>query len=184
MQSKKNWKVLSSTYLVERPWATLRKDVCTMPNGTMVPEYYVLEYPNWVNVVGLTESGQFILVQQYRHGAGKEFLEIPGGVIDPGESPLEAAKREMLEETGYHFTQFTELCCLYPNPATSNNYTVSYLATGGVKVADQTLDTQEEIDVLVVSKAELKELLGQQAFGQALHVSALYYGLKALSEIR
>lgn len=183
MPLKKDWKIITSEYLIERPWATVRRDVCEMPNGTKVPEYYVLEYPDWVNVVAQTKAGEFILVQQYRHGAGKEFLEIPGGVIDPGETPLQGAKREMLEETGYVFEQFTELCRLYPNPATSNNCTITYLATGGMKVAEQSLDTQEEIEVLLVSQTALMAMLDQQAFGQTLHVSALFYGLKALKII-
>lgn len=180
MESKRDWKVLHSEYLVERPWATLRKDICEMPNGTKVPEYYVLEYPNWVNVVGLTKEGLFVLIRQYRHGAGKDFLEIPGGVIDDGETALQAAKREMLEETGYRFKHFREICCLYPNPATSNNFTTTFLAIDGVKVATQQLDVQEDIEIQLVSEMELKELLDRNAFGQALHVSALYYGMKAL----
>src|SRR5690606_8090395 len=94
------WKVLKSEYLVRAPWAVLRKDVCQMPSGHIVPEYYVLEYPNWVNIVGLTADDQFILVRQYRHGSASTVLEIPGGVIDDGEEALVAAKREMLEETG------------------------------------------------------------------------------------
>src|SRR5690606_11844728 len=99
----RHWETLSSEYLVKAPWAVLRKDVCRMPNGHLVPEYYVLEYPDWVNMVALTTENRFILVRQYRHGVREDVLEIPGGVIDPGEIPEEAARREMLEETGFSF---------------------------------------------------------------------------------
>ena len=178
-----HWKVLSSEYLVKAPWAVLRKDTCSMPNGHVVPEYYVLEYPNWVNVVALTAEGQFILVRQYRHGIANVVLEIPGGVIDEGELAEDAARRELLEETGYQFESFEKLCELFPNPATSNNITTSYLATGGVLVQEQKLDSQEEIQVLTVSADELKKLLFTNQFGQALHSSALFYALERLGLI-
>lgn len=178
-----HWKVLKSEYLVRAPWAVLRKDTCLMPNGHEVPEYYVLEYPDWVNVVALTEEGKFILVRQYRHGVAGTVLEIPGGVIDEGESADEAARRELLEETGYQFQSLEKLCELYPNPATSNNITTSYLATGGVLVQEQKLDAQEEIEVITVSAEELKELLFKNQFGQALHSSALFYALQRLGLI-
>lgn len=171
------WKTLTSEYLVKAPWAVLRKDSCEMPNGHIVPEYYVLEYPNWVNVVAFTEDNKIILVRQYRHGAGKEFLEIPGGVIDDGEDALTAAKREMLEETGYDFKSMEKVVDLYPNPATSTNITTTYVAKGGVKVKEQALDDQEEIEVLLYTVDEVKKLLKENKIGQALHAAALLYTL-------
>lgn len=178
-----SWKVLSSTYLVKAPWATLRKDVCQMPSGKTVPEYYVLEYPNWVNAVALTDQGEIILVKQYRHGAKMDVLEIPGGVIDDGEDPIDAIKRELLEETGYAFGDVKKLVDLYPNPATSNNITTTYLALGGVKTQEQHLDEHEEIEVILATPNEVKRLLKANQFGQSLHTSALFYGLLALEEI-
>lgn len=178
------WKILSSEYLVKAPWAVLRRDSCMMPGGYIVPEYYVLEYPNWVNVVALTTENEIILVKQYRHGAAESFLEIPGGVIDEGEDVLAAAKRELLEETGYQFDSFEKLCELYPNPATSNNITTTYLATGGRKVQGQELDAQEEIEVLLFSPSEVKTLLLQNKIGQSLHSSALFYALIQLNELK
>lgn len=184
MSIRKKWRVIRSEYIIRRPWATLRKDVCETPSGVPVPEYYVLEYPDWVNVVGVTNDKKFVLIRQYRHGAGEAFLEIPGGVVDSGESPLEAAKREMKEETGFEFKSFKELCQLYPNPATSTNRTTTYLALEGTRAGAQNLDDQEEIEVRLVTIDELKELLAKNALGQALHVSAIYYALKALSIIK
>lgn len=151
-----------------------------MPNGHVVPEYYVLEYPDWVNMVALTADNLFILVRQYRHGVQQEVLEVPGGVIDPGEDAQTAAAREMLEETGYRFDHIEPLSELFPNPATSTNKTTSYLLTGGVKVQEQALDDQEEIEVVLVSPEEVKQLLLKNRFGQALHTAALFYGLVRL----
>ncbi len=179
-----HWETLSSEYLVQAPWAVLRKDVCRMPNGHIVPAYYVLEYPDWVNMVALTADNQFILVKQYRHGVKQDVLEIPGGVIDPGEDALTAAKREMLEETGYRFDAIEELSALFPNPATANNRTITYLLRGGIKVQEQQLDEQEEIDVVLVSPEELKQLLLDNQFGQALHTAALFYALVKLGLLK
>lgn len=155
-----------------------------MPNGHVVPEYYVLEYPNWVNMVALTADNRFILVRQYRHGVKQEVLEIPGGVIDPGEAAAAAAARELLEETGYRFNTMEELSVLFPNPATANNITTTYLLTGGVKVQEQELDEQEEIEVILVTPAELKQLLLDNQFGQALHTAALFYALVKLGLLK
>lgn len=179
-----SWKTLSTEYLIRTPWATLRKDTCEMPDGRIVPSYYVLEYPNWVNIVAVTREQEFILVKQYRHGIGEEVLEVPGGVIDPGEDALTAARREMLEETGYAFDDVKVLADLFPNPATSNNVTTSFLMTGGVKVQEQALDEHEEIEIILASAEETKALLLDNKIGQALHASALFYGLVELGLLK
>jgi 8-oxo-dGTP pyrophosphatase MutT (NUDIX family) len=107
------WKTLSSTYIHKGPWATLRADKCEMPNGTIVDEYYVLEYPDWANAVAVTEDNKVILVRQYRQAAGVVALEIPGGVIEKDELPEVGMRRELLEETGYDFEKI-ELYVLLP----------------------------------------------------------------------
>jgi len=148
-----------------------------MPDGTIIPDYYVLEYPDWVNVIAITEDNQVILVRQYRHAAGEEVLELPGGVMEEGESPEQAARRELLEETGYEFDTLDFLSVLYANPATATNKTHCFLATGGKKTSEQSLDCGEEIVIELVSLAELKEIILQNKLGQALHTSGVFYAL-------
>ena len=97
------WKKLASKYLVRAKWATLRVDTVELQGGAIKDDYYVLEYPNWVNAIAVTEEGKVILVRQYRHAADLISLEIPGGVIDGDEKPEDAIKRELQEETGYTF---------------------------------------------------------------------------------
>jgi len=174
------WKKLSSSYIHKGPWATLRTDKCEMPNGHIVEDYYVLEYNNWVNAVAITEENKIIMVNQYRHAAGIVSLEIPGGVIDEGELPIEAIRRELLEETGYQFDDFELLCTVYANPSTANNCTFCYLAKGGKKVQGQHLDVQEEIVVAEYTLAEIKQLLAENKIAQALHCTGLFYALKKL----
>lgn len=107
------WKTIDSKYIIQRPWATLRVDKLEMPNGNIKEEYYVLEYPTWVNMVALTEDNQVIFVKQYRHGAGKIMVELPAGVVEDNEDPEIAARRELLEETGYAFDDISYVCELF-----------------------------------------------------------------------
>ncbi|ERJ58002.1 NUDIX hydrolase [Sphingobacterium paucimobilis] len=174
------WKLLDSSYIIQRPWATLRVDKLELPNGNIKDEYYVLEYPTWVNMIGVTEEGNILFVRQYRRGADEIMVELPAGVVEDGESPQDAAIREMLEETGYAFETVEYLCELYANPATSGNITYSYLLRGGKKVQEQNLDDSEDIEVVVMSLEEAKSFLFENRIGQALHSAALFYALKKL----
>jgi ADP-ribose pyrophosphatase len=178
-----SWKILSSSYIHKGPWATLRADKCEMPDGRIVDEYYVLEYPNWVNAVAITEDNKVLMVTQYRHAANIVSLEIPGGVIDGDEKPVDAMRRELLEETGYQFDDFELLCTVYANPSTANNHTYCYLAKGGKKVQEQSLDEHEELFVSEHSLAEVKQLLLDKKIMQALHCTGLFYALVKLGEL-
>lgn len=177
------WKTIDSKYIIQRPWATLRADKLEMPNGNIKEEYYVLEYPTWVNMVALTEDNQVIFVKQYRHGAGRIMVELPAGVVEDNEDPEIAARRELLEETGYAFDDISYVCELFANPATSGNITYTYLLTGGRKVQEQDLDPSEDIEVVLMDLEEAKQFLFDNKIGQALHSSALFYTLKKLGEL-
>ncbi|MES2458267.1 MAG: NUDIX hydrolase [Bacteroidota bacterium] len=177
------WKTLSSKYLVREKWATLRVDTCDLLNGRVKDDYFVLEYPNWVNAVALTADHKIILVRQYRHGGDIISLEVPGGVIDGNELPELAIQRELLEETGYAFSGLELMATTYPNPATSNNVTYTYLLTGGIKTQEQHLDEHEILNVEEYSIEEVKQLLKDNKIAQALHSTALFYGLIKLEAL-
>lgn len=176
----KKWRKIASKYLVKERWATLRVDEVELPTGIIKNDYFVLEYPDWANAIAVTEEGKIIMVKQYRHGGNIVSLEIPGGVIDDGEDPETAVKRELLEETGYSFKTCKLAVTLYPNPATSNNRTFTYLLTGGVKTHEQHFDEHEILSVEEYTVAEVHQLLKDQKIDQALHVAGMYYGLMAL----
>jgi len=174
------WQKIASKYLVREKWATLRVDEVKLPDGIVKDDYYVLEYPNWVNAIALTEEGKIIMVRQYRHAADIVSLEVPGGVIDGDEEPEFAIKRELLEETGYSFKTCKLVAELYPNPATANNVTFTCVLTGGIKTHEQHLDEHEILAVEEYTVDEVKQFIKDNKIGQALHVAALHYGLAAL----
>ena len=97
----RKWEIIESEYLIRRPWLTARRDRVKLPTGVEIPEYYILEYPDWVNVIAITKEGKFVLVRQYRHGIKETRYEICAGVCETGEEPLLSAQRELYEETGY-----------------------------------------------------------------------------------
>ena len=168
------WRVLDREYIIKRPWLTARRDKVELPDGRIIEEYYVLEYPDWVNVIAITKDGQFVMERQYRHGLGVHSTELPCGVMEKGEDPLEAAKHELLEETGYGNGEWTKLMLIAPNPGSQNNLTHCFLAVGVEKIAELSLDDTEELTVHLMSEAEVKSLLENNQICQALMVAPLW----------
>ena len=179
------WKVLESEYLFNhKPWLTVRKEKCELPNGKIMPAYYVLEYPTWSTVFALTKDNKAVFVKQYRHGLGVVSIETPGGVVDQGETPEQAVKRELIEETGYEFESLEYLGKISANPATTNNYMHMYLAKGGEKIAEQSLDETEDVEVVLYTLDEVKQLLKNNQIVQSLHVTCMFYALNHLGEMK
>jgi ADP-ribose pyrophosphatase len=174
------WKVLESEYLYKQPWLTVRKEKCELPNGKIMQAYYTLEYDTWVTGFALTKDNKVVLIRQYRHGLGVISIETPGGVVDKGETTEAAVVRELKEETGYEFESIEYLGKICANPATTNNYMHMYLARGGEKVADQSLDETEDVEVLLYTIDEVKQLVRENKIVQALHTSCIFYALEKL----
>ncbi|RYD59072.1 MAG: NUDIX hydrolase [Sphingobacteriales bacterium] len=176
-----DYKTLSSQYLHREPWLTVRKDAVEVPNGHVIPEYYVLEYPDWVNAIGITKDGKMVMIRQHRYGLGRTAYELCAGVIEEGEDILESAKREMLEETGYGNGEWKKIMTISPNPATQTNLVHCYLATGIEKLADQKLEKSEDITVHLFEQDEVKRMLANDEIIQALHAAPLlkYFTMEA-----
>lgn len=168
------WKIVESEYLFNRPWLTVRRDKVELPDGRTNDEFYVLEYPDWVNVIAITRDGEFVMERQYRHGIGLTCYEICAGVIEKGETPLDAAKRELLEETGYGNGQWKEIMTISGNSSTTNNYTHCFVATGVEKIGAQHLDHTEDISVHLLSRQEVEALLENNLISQALMAAPLW----------
>lgn len=181
---KLKWKTLSSEYIYKDNWLYARKDRCIRPDGKIVDPYYVMEYPEWVTGFALTNDEKIILVRQYRHALGEVCIELPGGCVDKTDKSFEeAVRREFLEETGYSFEAAEYLGTTSANPSTNSNTLHMYLLTGGEKVQRQQLDANEEIDILLVSFEEFKQMLLENKFIQSMHVTTIFYALNKLSKI-
>lgn len=179
------WKTLSSEYLFNDRWFKVRKEVCETPEGKIVDPYYVYEFPTWVGAVPVTEDGKVVMVKQYRHALGEVCIEIPGGCVDDTDKSFEEAiAREVQEETGYAFTSYEYLGRISPNPSTNDNLLHMFLARGGVKVTEQQLDPNEEIEVLLLTMEELKQLLREHRIIQSMHVACIMYALEKLGLLK
>jgi 8-oxo-dGTP pyrophosphatase MutT (NUDIX family) len=180
-----SWKILSSEYLFKDTWFTIRKDTCKAADGRIISPYYVYEFPTWVTAVALTEDGKIIMERQYRHALEQINFEIPGGCVDDTDASTQTAiARELLEETGYTFSHYEYLGKTSSNPSTNNNWMHMYLATGGRLVQEQQLDHNEEIEVYLFSVDEVKQLLKENRIIQSMHVTALFYALEKLKELK
>ena len=167
------WRVLTSEYLAREPWYTVRVDRVQLPSGTVIPKYWISEYPPWVNVVAVTADDRVVLIRQYRHGIGAVHFEIPAGTTDPEDTSLEsAARRELLEETGYSGGTWSLLMTLSANPALQNNLTYTYLAEG-VTAGAASPEESEDLRVHLVPIAEIESLIEDGGFVQALHAAPL-----------
>lgn len=171
----KRWKVLHSEYLFKRPWLTARRDHVQLPNGNENPEYYVLEYPAWVNVIARTSDRRFVCIRQYRHGLGTTNVELVAGVVDSGDDcPEDAARRELLEEAGYAGGQWKLNAVLSANPSAMNNLAYCFVAEGVEQVSTQHLEPTEDIDVLLLTEEEVKTLLVHDEIKQSLMAASLW----------
>ena len=180
-----NWKTLSSEYLFNDLWFKVRKEKCETPGGKIVDPYYVYEFPTWVGALPVTKDGKIVMVRQYRHALGETMIEIPGGCVDDTDkNPEEAVARELLEETGYSFSSYEYLGRISPNPSTNTNVLHMFLAKEGELVASQKLDENEEIEVVLLSIDELKQLLRENKIVQSMHVACIMYALEKLNELK
>lgn len=134
--------------------------------------FSVIEAVDWVNVIALTPTNEVVLLRQYRVGIAKVCLEIPGGMVDPGEDAQTAAARELVEETGYTAPHWQRLGVVASNPAIFNNYLHSYLALGATKTHPQKLDGSEIVEVETVPLAKVTDLLRSGAIEHSLVVAA------------
>ena len=173
------WKVVETSYFRPR----FRVDKCELPNGNFL-DATILEFNAWANIVALTRDGQVVLVRQYRHGVCDVLLEFPGGVVERGEDPVEGAKRELLEETGYSASNVIQLGKLYPNPAFQTNTLYCFLALDAERVGEQSLDAGEDIEVHLVQLDELIEMARQGQFPHALQAAVLLQALAYMNRIQ
>lgn len=168
------WKTLSQRYLIEKPWLTARVDKVELPTGAVIDEYYVLEYPDWVNTIVITKEGKFVFVRQYRYALGKTVNELCAGVIEKGEEPMAAARRELMEETGFGGGNWQEWMTISANPSTHTNLTHCFLATDVELLSEQHLDEGEDVQVRIFTRQEVEDMLQKGEVWQSLMAAPLW----------
>jgi 8-oxo-dGTP pyrophosphatase MutT (NUDIX family) len=182
-ESRQVWEILSSKYVVRDRWLTLRADDCRNADGQVIAPYYVLEYPPWVNVLALTPEHNVVLIKQYRHGIRQVILELPGGAVDEQDaSILDAAQRELREETGYVAEEWRETGSFCASPSNHTNLAHCYLAFGARYVAEPQRESSEHIEVALLSLDEFLERAYHGELRHSHHVAALFLALRALGK--
>lgn len=178
------WKLLSSEYISNHIYFTARKDRCQRNDGVIVDPYFVVELPTAATAFALTTENKVLLIRQYRYPVAAVLLETPGGFVDEGETFDVGMKRELLEETGYEFDNVDYLGRSAANPGVLNNYTEMFFASGGRKVAGQTLDKNEEIEVVELTIEELIDHLMSQKILQAVHANCIFLALIKMGKLK
>ena len=173
------WKTLSSRYVIRDRWMTLRADRCETAAGIVIDPYYVQEPEDWVQVVAFDSADKILMIRQYRHAAGLISNELPCGGIEKGETPAQAAARELLEETGCVAETLTPLPVMSPNSARVTNRVYGFIATDTRHVQQQQLDATEDIEFEFLTIPAVLALIDAGSFTQALHVGNLFLALRS-----
>jgi ADP-ribose pyrophosphatase len=170
----KPWKIISTKRDELIKFFKLRTDRAISPRTNIPHDFYVLESEGWVNVIPLTPEDDVILIRQYRHGIQGFTLEIPGGIIDPGDTPGSAASRELFEETGYREKEIIFLGSVHANPAILNNICYTYVAKGVYPAGKQDLDDKEDIEVVIKPLKDIPRLIKEGEITHSLILAAFY----------
>jgi len=171
----KKWKILSTREIFKTKIFSLKEDIVQSPKKGSSHPVWSLDVSNWINIIPVTIDNNVILVNQYRFGNRDITLEIPGGMVDLGEDPKEAAIRELYEETGYESSNVIEIGKVLPNPALMANYTFTYLALESKKTRMQKLDGMEDIEILEVPLDEIPAYIDEGKIEHSLVISAFYF---------
>jgi 8-oxo-dGTP pyrophosphatase MutT (NUDIX family) len=169
------WKRESSEAIADCRVFKVREDFCERDSDGAKHSFFVIEAPDWVNVIALTKGKEVVLIEQYRQGTEEITLEIPGGMIDDGEQAAVAARRELTEETGYESNKFLYLGKSRPNPALQNNWMHHYLALDCEKTQETAFDEHESLLTKLVPLAEIGNLIEIGAITHSLAVAGFYY---------
>jgi ADP-ribose pyrophosphatase len=167
------WELVASEDLQDCAVFRVRRDQARSPRTGVVHRFYGIEADAWVNVVPVTTAGEVVLVRQYRHGTREVTLEIPGGIVDPGERPERAAERELLEETGYGGGSLTPLGSVNPNPALFSNRVHTFVARGVEPLREIRNSGTEETSLVLLPVAAVREAVETGRIDHALVVVAL-----------
>ena len=173
----KPWKVLSSRYVLDKWWLKVREDHVVLPSGMEMPEFHVLEYPDWTMMVALNEEQKVVLVEQYRHGIGRLSLEFPSGMLEKEEEPEVGARREFEEETGYRCSDVIEIGTLVEDPSRHNNTAHAFFCNRATNSGQLKLDETENLQLVCLSVDEVSQAIDSGRMVHGLHIGTFYRAL-------
>jgi len=178
------WQLLSTKYVYENKWFHARADSCMLPDGRIIEPYFVVELPDFCNIMLVTADERVVLVRQYRYPINQTTYELAGGIIEKGEDPKVAALRELQEETGYTSNEVEFLFKAAVNPALNSNTAYFYLARNAIKTESQNFDEFEDLDVVSFSKEEFLQLLKENKFQHSVQIGAIYDSMVRLGWLK
>ena len=171
-----DWEKLSSEELADFRIFKLRRDTRRSPRTGTEHNFFVLQTPDWVNIIPLTPEGKVVMIHQFRHGTEQVTLEIPGGMVDASDDdPAESVRRELVEETGYAADEIIHIGTADPNPAFLDNQLHTYLALGARWQQPPDFDGAEDIAVEEVPLADVPRLIANGRISHALVIAAFYH---------
>jgi ADP-ribose pyrophosphatase len=184
MTELKKWKTVRSQLVLNHQWCQIRQDIIELPNGEIIDDFFVNIRPDIALIFPVTPAGEIVFVRQYRHGVGEILLELPAGRFNPDEeNALSAATRELTEETGYVAEQVMPMATFYDNPVKDTNQIHLFFAKDVKLIGKRKLDLTEDIEVVLVSIAEVKGRIAKGEICVSGSVAAIFLGLDFLSKI-
>ncbi|HUU40278.1 MAG TPA: NUDIX hydrolase [Desulfatiglandales bacterium] len=174
----KPWPIIRSTKGPDMGFFSIKMNCCRSPRTGQEHDFYVIDFPDWVQIIPITADDQVVMVRQYRHGCGRVFLELPGGLIDKEErSPHLTAERELLEETGYRAENLTLLTRTCSQPAVLNSAGLTFVAKGAKRVSEPNFDAAEDIEVCLVELQRIPEMIrtGEIEHGQTVMALSAFF---------
>ena len=179
---KKNlhWELVESSQVVSYNLFSVNINKNRSPRTGKIHEFQVLGSPDWVAVIALTRSGDIILVNQYRHGVARLSLELPGGLVKPGQTPEQSAREELEEETGYRASVFEYLGWMYPLPALFTNKFHVYYAANAEPSGTFNPDETEELETVLAPASQVRRFIRNGKINCGVMVAALCLGIEKL----
>ncbi len=183
LQYMNKWEIITSEMMLHNPWCRVRKDQVKLPNGAIIDDFFVNERPDIALILPMTSQSEIVFVRQYRHGVKEILLELPAGAFNPDqEEGINAAKRELLEETGYITNNIIPLGIFYDNPVKDTNKIHLFLGKNVYKYTEQKLDITEEIEIVLIP---VKEVINRILNGEICvtgSIAAIFLGLEKIKE--
>jgi 8-oxo-dGTP pyrophosphatase MutT (NUDIX family) len=184
MSPTRSWKNLEEETVFSVPFVSISRTHSVRDGDGRRARFYRLHFPDWANIFAITPEDEVVFVHQFRQGVMEYTLELPGGVMEPGEDPLEGARRELVEETGYTSDEWITLGPVYPNPAIQDNRCTTFIARNARRTHPTDFDTDEELEIETIPLAQVAERTLHGQVTNAVIVAGLARALAALGVLQ